>query len=161
MTITSNETTAQQVPAWLNIDEIVPPELRAEVAELKDATLDMLHALEVWVERAGDIAQRYQAATDIRYDDADMEGVIDVLDIVTGYKVVRDLLHLADAVIAANLDPGDMPMEFDRMAKLAAEHLSSTETGSPIMGSIARAENEMERREAFYRERIERSGITG
>ncbi len=144
----TNLTVTEQpaVAAWLNIDEIVNADLRAEVGELKDATLQMLRAIEAWAERAGDIGLRYEAATDIRYEEADMEGLCEVVDKVTGYEVVRELLRLADAVIAAHLDPGDMPMEFDQMAKSTAEHLSTIETRSPIMRFIVLAENEVERR---------------
>jgi hypothetical protein len=142
----AKRTNSRACRAWLNLDAIVPAALRADVADLRDATLDMLRAIEVWIVRAGDTALRYEAATDVRYERVDMEGVIETIDDLAGFDDVRDLLRLADAVIAAHVDPGTMSVGFDQIAKLAAEHLSTIDEASPIIGFIERAENERLRR---------------
>ncbi len=62
MTITTEPTTAANVPAWLNLDAIVSPEFRAEIAsETKYFVSKILDLV--------DMAGRYQEVL-LRYDEA-------------------------------------------------------------------------------------------
>jgi|GEM_PF-4962948 hypothetical protein len=107
------ETTMQQiqVPAWLNLDEIAPPDLRGDIA----ATIDRLKAIEPVIREIATAARsalerseeaEHKASRDVdRFDDGDVnDGVCKLVAAALGADVLLRLLNnLSDA-----LDPDEV-----------------------------------------------------
>ena len=92
MTATTEPTTAPEVPAWLNLDAIIAPELREEIAEAtaeldrleKDVTRVVLHCREIGWRVEPTIENAVKAVNDV--DMAEVEdGLLVVLGTVTGW----------------------------------------------------------------------------
>lgn len=142
MTIINNTT---QVPAWLNVEEIVPPRLRHDVDALAGSMRNLLGAVEDFICHAGDTRRRYERATSpIRYG-AVADEVCDGLDAVVGFDVVRDIEALILTIIEAQIDPGNMTWDVEQIELRCGRLLS---TGSPVLDFLYQARNELEVRAA-------------
>jgi hypothetical protein len=139
MAITNDTPT---IPAWLNIDEIVPPELRAKVGTLLDLSRDVLDAVARLLIEAGPLYREVERAI----HSTRCDGIPDVVEDLIGFAPVEHRLCAATWLLEEFI--GGSPT--DNLIVQIASGLSDAEDGvgwsEVVEGELARrAEHERAR----------------
>lgn len=73
--MTTTEPTTRVAPAWLNLDELCPPAVRAEIASVTEALGDQLREVEADVKKARHLLKGIDASHDEAQEYLEAQGV--------------------------------------------------------------------------------------
>ncbi|HUP72195.1 MAG TPA: hypothetical protein VM282_04040 [Acidimicrobiales bacterium] len=95
-----------QVPKWLNLDEVVPPEMQAEIPDIAQSARNLVDAVEAFMHNAW---PKYHAiATQIETPDSseDLDGWPQFIYNLTGLAEIEDCIALSEWVLSTMMGGG-------------------------------------------------------